>query len=115
MLAEHFAAEANAKIGGGVDVRASPKSMAKLLRQCKRTKEILSANNEAPISVESIHGEIDFRSSITRGTKCAMRCDAPCAAIRSVHLRCGDDETFKSNAEAAPQGAALWRPHTRAF
>jgi hypothetical protein len=88
--------------------------MAKLLRQCKRTKEILSANNEAPISVESIHGEIDFRSSITRGAQRAsmlMRCDA--YALRCVC--CGDDETFKSNAEAMPRGAALWRPHTRAF
>ena len=81
--AEHFAAEANAKIGGGVDVRKSPKSMAKLMKQCKRTKEILSANAEAPISVESIHGEVDFRSSITRGACPMLYVDALCV-VRSV-------------------------------
>jgi len=66
LSAEHFALEANAKIGGGVDVRKSARSMAKLRKQCKRTKEILSANAEAPISVESLYEEFDFRSSITR-------------------------------------------------
>ena len=66
--AEHFAKEANAKLGGGVDVRNSPRSMAKLKKQAKRTKEILSANAEAPFSVESIHEDTDFRSTITRET-----------------------------------------------
>jgi hypothetical protein len=92
--------------------------MAKLMRQCKRTKEILSANNEAPISVESIHGEVDFRSSITRGARpcesCACLLDAPvrdalglrcvCLSAASVCLRVccvvGVTSTFKSNAEA---------------
>jgi hypothetical protein len=34
--------------------------------QVKRTKEVLSANSEAPISVEELHDGIDFRSRITR-------------------------------------------------
>ena len=34
--------------------------------QVKRTKEILSANSEAPISIEELHSGIDFRSRITR-------------------------------------------------
>lgn len=80
-----------------MDVRKSPKSMAKLMKQCKRTKEILSANAEASISVESIHGDFDFRSSITRGA-----CPAACA----VGLLClfwravvwGVMRPFKSNA-----------------
>jgi hypoxia up-regulated 1 len=40
--------------------------MAKLRKQCKKTKEILSANNLAPMSVESLHDGMDFRSTITR-------------------------------------------------
>ncbi|KAH6776152.1 heat shock protein 70 family protein [Perilla frutescens var. hirtella] len=65
-LVEYFADEFNKQIGNGVDVRNSPKAMAKLKKQVKRTKEILSANMMAPISVESIYDDRDFRSSITR-------------------------------------------------
>ncbi|QHO05628.1 Heat shock 70 kDa protein [Arachis hypogaea] len=65
-LVEHFADEFNKQVGGGIDVRKFPKAMAKLKKQVKRTKEILSANTAAPISVESLHNDIDFRSSITR-------------------------------------------------
>lgn len=60
-LVEYFADEFNKQIGNGVDVRKSPKSMAKLKKQVKRTKEILSANILAPISVESIYDDRDFR------------------------------------------------------
>ncbi|KDO64342.1 hypothetical protein CISIN_1g002363mg [Citrus sinensis] len=65
-LVEYFADEFNKQVGNGVDVRKSPKAMAKLKKQVKRTKEILSANTMAPISVESLYVDIDFRSSITR-------------------------------------------------
>ena len=34
--------------------------------QAKKTKEVLSANTEAPLSVEELHNGIDFRSRITR-------------------------------------------------
>ncbi|AEE83781.1 heat shock protein 70 (Hsp 70) family protein [Arabidopsis thaliana] len=65
-LVEHFADEFNKQLGNGVDVRKFPKAMAKLKKQVKRTKEILSANTAAPISVESLHDDRDFRSTITR-------------------------------------------------
>ncbi|KAG6477936.1 hypothetical protein ZIOFF_061368 [Zingiber officinale] len=65
-LVEHFADEFNKQLGSGVDVRKSPKAMAKLKKQVKRTKEILSANTAAPISVESLLDDIDFRSTISR-------------------------------------------------
>ncbi|KAJ4825414.1 hypothetical protein Tsubulata_030908 [Turnera subulata] len=65
-LVEFFADEFNKQVGNGVDVRTSPKAMAKLKKQVKRTKEILSANSMAPISVESLYDDRDFRSSITR-------------------------------------------------
>ncbi|GAA0154559.1 Hsp70 family chaperone [Lithospermum erythrorhizon] len=65
-LVEYFADEFNKQLGNGFDVRTSPKAMAKLKKQVKRTKEILSANTMALISVESIHDDRDFRSTITR-------------------------------------------------
>ncbi|OVA00127.1 Heat shock protein 70 family [Macleaya cordata] len=65
-LVEFFADEFNNQVGGGVDVRKHPKAMAKLKKQVKRTKEILSANTMAPISVESLYDDRDFRSTITR-------------------------------------------------
>ena len=60
-LVEYFADEFNKQVGNGVDVRKSPKAMAKLKKQVKRTKEILSANTVAPISVESLYDDRDFR------------------------------------------------------
>ncbi|KAE8689561.1 Heat shock 70 kDa protein 17 [Hibiscus syriacus] len=65
-LVEYFADEFNKQVGNGVDVRKHPKAMAKLKKQVKRTKEILSANTAAPISVESLYDDQDFRSTITR-------------------------------------------------
>lgn len=63
-LVDHFAAEFKQKVG--IDVFKHPKGMAKLKKQVKRTKEILSANSEASITVESLVDEHDFRSHITR-------------------------------------------------
>ncbi|KAE8655556.1 Heat shock 70 kDa protein 17 [Hibiscus syriacus] len=65
-LVEYFADEFNKQVGNGVDVRKHPKAMAKLKKQVKRTKEILSANTAAPISVESLYDDRDFRSTVTR-------------------------------------------------
>ncbi|XP_073060789.1 heat shock 70 kDa protein 17-like [Primulina eburnea] len=65
-LVEYLADEFNKQLGNGVDIRNSPKAMAKLKKQVKRTKEILSANLMAPLSVESLYDDLDFRSTITR-------------------------------------------------
>ncbi|KAL9670707.1 hypothetical protein QQ045_008265 [Rhodiola kirilowii] len=65
-LVEYFADEFNKQLGNEVDVRKSSKAMAKLKKQVKRTKEILSANTFAPLSVESLYDDRDFRSTITR-------------------------------------------------
>ncbi|BFI40486.1 hypoxia up-regulated 1 [Marchantia polymorpha subsp. ruderalis] len=65
-LVDYFAKEFNAQVGMFFDVRKHPKAMAKLKKQVKRTKEILSANTEAPLSVEALHDDRDFRSTITR-------------------------------------------------
>ncbi|KAG8059661.1 hypothetical protein GUJ93_ZPchr0002g25206 [Zizania palustris] len=63
-LVNYFADQFNKQ--NGVDILQSPKAMAKLKKQVKRTKEILSANTAAPISVESLYNDLDFRSIITR-------------------------------------------------
>jgi hypoxia up-regulated 1 len=60
-LVNYFADQFNKQLGNGVDIRQSPKAMAKLKKQVKRTKEILSANTAAPISVESLYDDVDFR------------------------------------------------------
>lgn len=60
-LVNYFADQFNKQLGNGVDIRQSPKAMAKLKKQVKRTKEILSANTAAPISVESLYNDVDFR------------------------------------------------------
>lgn len=58
-LVDHFAAQFKSQTG--IDVYKHPKGMAKLKKQVKRTKEILSANTEAGISVESMVEDHDFR------------------------------------------------------
>ncbi|ORY26444.1 HSP70-domain-containing protein [Rhizoclosmatium globosum] len=42
------------------------RSMAKLLKEANRVKQILSANTETMASVEGLHEEIDFRVKVTR-------------------------------------------------
>ncbi|CAA2982154.1 heat shock 70 kDa 17 [Olea europaea subsp. europaea] len=64
-LVEYFADEFNKQIGNGVNIRNIVDAMAKLKKQIKRTKEILSANTMAPISVESLYDHCDF-STISR-------------------------------------------------
>ncbi|GLT65162.1 hypothetical protein SLA2020_376100 [Shorea laevis] len=64
-LVEYLADEFNKQLRDGVDVRKSPKAMAKLKKQVKHTKEILSANTMASISIESFYDDREFRSPIT--------------------------------------------------
>ena len=45
---------------------ANLQAIAKLKRQAKRAKEVLSANSFAPISVEELMSGHDFRSRIER-------------------------------------------------
>jgi hypoxia up-regulated 1 len=47
-------------------IRADPRAAARLRVAVRRTKEILSANADAPVSVEEVVGGIDLRLTITR-------------------------------------------------
>jgi len=62
-LLHHFASQYAA---GAEAVLSSPRAVEKLRRQVKRTKTVLSANSEAPISVEDLLPGEDFRSRVTR-------------------------------------------------
>ena len=69
LLIDHFLDEFDAKHPEvSVKARDSPKAIAKLRKQVRKTKEILSANQEAPLSVEGMHEDVDFRSTVTRTT-----------------------------------------------
>lgn len=50
----------------GKDFELSPQSTTKLQKQAKRAKEVLSANKESRVVIESIIGDYDFKASITR-------------------------------------------------
>lgn len=65
-----------------------PKVVAKMAKPVRRTKEMLSANSEAPFIVEELHDGIDFSSSITRseleeiaGMSTCVACSLPCSQL----------------------------------
>lgn len=63
-LAQHFAAEFKSKYK--IDVLSNPKAMFRLLTAVEKLKKILSANAQAPLSVESIMNDVDASSSLSR-------------------------------------------------
>nr|CCA21519.1 protein heat shock protein putative [Albugo laibachii Nc14] len=66
-LAEHFAREFNEKVlHNKQDVRSLPKVMAKLRAQAKKTKIVLSANEEIPVVMQSLLEDYDLRTTVTR-------------------------------------------------
>ena len=64
LLVDHFLSEFKAK--HGTDLADNARAIGKMRKQVRKTKEILSANKEAPFSVESLHDEVDLRSKISR-------------------------------------------------
>jgi len=62
-LINYFAAQHQA---GAEAVLSNARAVAKLRKQVKRTKEVLSANSEAHVIVEELLAGQDFRSKITR-------------------------------------------------
>ncbi|ETW09024.1 hypothetical protein H310_01493 [Aphanomyces invadans] len=66
-LADKFADEFNTKLKKGDDVRQVPRAMAKLRAAARKTKIVLSANEEIPVVVPSLHADLDFKSSAKRG------------------------------------------------
>ena len=63
-LIEHFAAEFKAKYK--IDVLSNPKATFRLATAVEKMKKILSANAQAPVSVESIMNDVDASGSLQR-------------------------------------------------
>ncbi|KAG8214149.1 heat shock protein 70 family [Butyriboletus roseoflavus] len=63
-LRQYFASEFKTKYK--IDVLASPKATFRLGVGCERLKKILSANTEAPLSVENIMNDVDASSKLSR-------------------------------------------------
>jgi hypoxia up-regulated 1 len=62
LLAQQF----DAKSGSSGAIYKNQRSMMKLLTQANKVKEILSANTEIGVSVESLMDDVDFKSKVTR-------------------------------------------------
>ncbi|AFR93399.1 hypoxia up-regulated 1 [Cryptococcus neoformans C23] len=48
------------------EVRQDKKALAKIAKEATRVKQILSANQEANVAIESLFDDVDFRSTISR-------------------------------------------------
>jgi len=65
-LQQHLAKAFTEKKKTKEDIYASPRAMAKLLKEAERVKKILSANAETTAQVEGLLDEEDFRHHVTR-------------------------------------------------
>jgi len=67
-LADHFVSIVNKQFSStpNFDIRSKPRALAKLKREAREVKVILSANQEVPIILESLFGEYDFKTLLTR-------------------------------------------------
>jgi heat shock protein 4 len=63
-LVEHMAKEFKLKYK--IDIFSNPRAKARVLAQAEKTKKILSANTQAPISIESVMNDVDVSGMITR-------------------------------------------------
>jgi len=66
LLADRFNVVWGKKGGKGKDLRDYPLPMTKLRLQAGKVKEILSANNEFPVSAEQLHEDTDLRTKVSR-------------------------------------------------
>jgi len=64
VLADHFAAVFQKKYK--IDVKSNMKAWIRLETACEKVKKILSANSQAPLSIDSLMDDIDVSSMVTR-------------------------------------------------
>ncbi|XP_019623229.1 PREDICTED: hypoxia up-regulated protein 1-like isoform X1 [Branchiostoma belcheri] len=65
-LRDHLADVFSKEKKASVDIRKSPRAMAKMLKEAKRVKKVLSANSDHQAQIEGVHEDIDFRTKVTR-------------------------------------------------
>ncbi|KAJ5180690.1 Hsp70 chaperone Hsp88 [Penicillium capsulatum] len=63
-LTEHFAEEFKEKFK--VDIRTSPKAWSRTVAAAEKLKKVLSANPQAPMSIESLMEDTDVRAMVKR-------------------------------------------------
>lgn len=67
-LRDYLAREFNAMKKTKTDIFTNPRAMAKLFKEAKKLKEVLSANKEHKAQVEGLIEEIDFKLKVSRET-----------------------------------------------
>ncbi|CAI5719979.1 unnamed protein product [Peronospora destructor] len=83
-LAEYLANEFSVKIGE--DIRKVPRPMAKIRAQAKKTKTVLSANEEIPVVMQSLYNDIDFFTTMTRSKLEELSSDLFKRTIKPVEM-----------------------------
>ena len=63
-LIQHFAKEWKEKYK--IDINGNPKSLVRTAAACEKLKKILSANAQAPISIESLMNDVDVQGILKR-------------------------------------------------
>ncbi|KAJ5902112.1 hypothetical protein N7495_002640 [Penicillium taxi] len=63
-LTEHFADEFKEKFK--VDIRTNPKAYSRTIAAAEKMKKVLSANPQAPLSIESLMEDVDVRALVKR-------------------------------------------------
>ncbi|KAK6828146.1 hypothetical protein PG987_011487 [Apiospora arundinis] len=63
-LVNHFQKEFKAKYK--IDITTNPKAMVRVETSCEKLKKILSANQQAPLNIESLMNDVDVTGMITR-------------------------------------------------
>lgn len=64
ILVDHFVAEFNHKFK--VDARTNPRALLRIRAACEKLKKVLSANPEAPVSIESLMNDVDVKGFMKR-------------------------------------------------
>ncbi|KFZ05416.1 hypothetical protein V501_08384 [Pseudogymnoascus sp. VKM F-4519 (FW-2642)] len=63
-LVDHFAAEFKEKYK--IDIKTNPKAMVRVAAGAEKLKKILSANQQAPLNIESLMNDVDVQSVLKR-------------------------------------------------
>ncbi|KFX90689.1 hypothetical protein V490_06333 [Pseudogymnoascus sp. VKM F-3557] len=63
-LVDHFAAEFKEKYK--IDIKTNPKAMVRVAAAAEKLKKILSANQQAPLNIESLMNDVDVQSMLKR-------------------------------------------------
>ncbi|CAC9508416.1 hypothetical protein, unknown function [Leishmania infantum JPCM5] len=67
LLCSHVYSELGKKFGAAADpLRGDIKSFRKILRECRKAKEVLSTADETQVQLEGLSGDIDIIVSVTR-------------------------------------------------